>query len=118
MPHEEKEIQEKDASRAESDQDRSGISRRTVLKGGALAGAAALGGATFSQTGRRGGLLQPRAEIPHLHGGAGGGGPVKDILPGGFDPTVFATQFDTGNVSRLPDGRTLFAGTPADGNNR
>ncbi|MGH7542561.1 MAG: twin-arginine translocation signal domain-containing protein, partial [Gemmatimonadota bacterium] len=107
MSNEDKEIHEQDEPRAQPDRGRSGVSRRTVLKGGALAGAAALGGATFSQTGRRGGLLQPRVEVPHLHGGAGGGGPVKDIRPGGFDPTAFATHFDTGKVSRLPDGRTL-----------
>jgi FtsP/CotA-like multicopper oxidase with cupredoxin domain len=107
MSNEDKEIHETDAGRAEPGRVSSGVSRRTVLKGGALAGATVLGGAAFSQTGRRGGLLQPRVEVPHLHGGAGGGGPVKDIRPGGFDPSAFATHFDTGNVSRLPDGRTL-----------
>ncbi|HUP00138.1 MAG TPA: multicopper oxidase domain-containing protein [Gemmatimonadota bacterium] len=82
------------------------VSRRTILKGGALAGAAALGGAALGLGGQRQGLLEPRAEVPHLHG-AGGTGPVRDIRPGGFDPTAFATEFDGGRVSTLPDGRTL-----------
>ncbi|MGH7564999.1 MAG: twin-arginine translocation signal domain-containing protein, partial [Gemmatimonadota bacterium] len=85
---------------------RRGLSRRTLLKGGALAGVAAVGGAAFSQQGRRGGLLEPRAEIPSLHG-VGGTGPIADIRPGGFDPGAFATGFDYGKASRLPDGRTL-----------
>ncbi|HUP19945.1 MAG TPA: multicopper oxidase domain-containing protein [Gemmatimonadota bacterium] len=84
-----------------------GISRRALLKGGALAaaagGVAVLGGATLSTGQSR---LRPRVEVPHLHG-AGGGGPVADITPGGFDPTAFASEFDPGRVSTLPDGRTL-----------
>jgi FtsP/CotA-like multicopper oxidase with cupredoxin domain len=51
-------------------------------------------------------LLEPRAEVPHIHG-AGGTGPVADITPGGFNPTSFATQFHLGRISKLPDGRTL-----------
>ncbi|MFN2383791.1 MAG: multicopper oxidase domain-containing protein [Gemmatimonadota bacterium] len=82
-----------------------GVSRRILLKGGALAGAAAVGGVVLGagQPARR---LVPRAEIPHIHG-AGGTGPVRDIAPGGFDPTAFATRFDGGRVSTLPTGQTL-----------
>ncbi len=98
MSHDGNDIQDRDA--------RGGLSRRTLLKGGALAGVAAVGGAALAQSGRQGGLLEPRAEIPHLHG-AGGSGPIADIQPGGFDPGAFATEFDYGKVSRLPDGRTL-----------
>jgi FtsP/CotA-like multicopper oxidase with cupredoxin domain len=85
---------------------RKGISRRSVLKGGALAGAAALGGATLGLGRQQDRLLRPRAEIPDLDG-AGGTGPVSDIQPGGFDPTRFATHFETGRVSLLPGGQTL-----------
>lgn len=90
----------------ESPETRKGVSRRTVLKGSALAGAAAVGGAALGLGGQQKGALQPRVEIPDLQG-AGGTGPVKDISPDGFDPTAFATRFDYGRVSELPDGRTL-----------
>jgi FtsP/CotA-like multicopper oxidase with cupredoxin domain len=80
-----------------------GLSRRTLLKGSALAGAAALGGTALTKAGQR---LEPRAEVPDLHG-AGGTGPFKDIQPDGFDPTAFATEFDGGRVSALPSGQTL-----------
>lgn len=104
MSNEDKDIQKPPAT--ESAGRRGGLNRRTLLKGGAMAGVAAVGGAALGQSGRQGGLLQPRAEIPHLHG-AGGGGPVADIQPGGFDPGAFVTEFDYGKVSLLPDGRTL-----------
>jgi FtsP/CotA-like multicopper oxidase with cupredoxin domain len=84
---------------------RGGIPRRVILKGGAALGAAALGGTLLGNT-QRPGLLEPRAEIPHVHG-AGGSGPVGDISPGGFNPTAYVSNFDPGRVSRLPDGRTL-----------
>ncbi len=105
MSNEHNEMDERDESHSR-DRSASGLSRRTVLKGGALAGVAAIGGAAFSQQDRRGGLLEPRAEIPSLHG-VGGTGPIADIRPGGFDPGAFATEFDYGRASRLPDGRTL-----------
>ena len=87
----------------------SGVSRRALLKGGAL-GAAALGGGALArrlvaaQEGH--GLLREAPEIPHVHG-AGGAGPVADIQAGGFDPTSYATRFHLGRASVLPDGRTL-----------
>ncbi|CAN5307773.1 multicopper oxidase domain-containing protein [soil metagenome] len=84
----------------------SGVSRRAILKGGALAGAAALGGAALGLGGQRKDLLLPRAEVSDIHG-AGGTGPIRDIRPGGFDPTAFASRFDGGRVSRLPGGQTL-----------
>jgi FtsP/CotA-like multicopper oxidase with cupredoxin domain len=84
----------------------SGISRRTILRGGAALGAAALGGAALGLGTQGSEALKPRVEVPHLHG-AGGSGPVRDIQPDGFDPTAFATRFDGGLVSRLPDGRAL-----------
>jgi FtsP/CotA-like multicopper oxidase with cupredoxin domain len=83
-----------------------GISRRAVLRGGAALGAAALGGAALGIGTQASQALKPRVEVPHVHG-AGGTGPVRDIQPGGFDPTAFATRFDGGIVSLLPDGRTL-----------
>ena len=75
-----------------------GISRRTILRGGAALGAAALGGAALGIGSQTSPALRPRVEVPHIHG-AGGSGPVRDIQPGGFDPTAFATRFDTGVVS-------------------
>jgi FtsP/CotA-like multicopper oxidase with cupredoxin domain len=96
-----------ESRRDESREAPAGISRRALLKGGALVaaagGVAVLGGATLSSGQSR---LRSRVEVPHLHG-AGGGGPVADITPGGFDPTAFATEFNGGQVSTLPDGRTL-----------
>lgn len=86
--------------------ERRGLSRRTLLKGGAAVGLAAIGGATLGVGQRSEPTLEPRVEVPHLHG-AGGTGPVADISPGGFDPTAFATEFDYGRVSTTPDGRTL-----------
>lgn len=83
----------------------SGVSRRVVLRGGALLGAAAIGGSVLG-VGQRQGLLEPRVEVPDIHG-AGGAGPVHDITPGGFDPSGFATQFHLGRPSRLPSGQTL-----------
>lgn len=83
------------------------LTRRGLLKGGALAGATAIGGAALGRAGQQGGkLLEPRVEVPDLHG-AGGGGPFTDIEPGGFDPTAYATTFDYGQVSTLPGGQTL-----------
>jgi FtsP/CotA-like multicopper oxidase with cupredoxin domain len=84
----------------------SGVSRRAILRGGAALGAAALGGAALGIGNQASQTLKPRVEVPHVHG-AGGSGPVRDIQPGGFDPTAFASRFDAGIVSRLPDGRTL-----------
>jgi FtsP/CotA-like multicopper oxidase with cupredoxin domain len=83
-----------------------GVSRRTILKGGALAGAAVLGGAALGMTGRQQDRLRPRVEVPDIHG-AGGTGPIRDIQPGGLNPSVFATHFDGGRTSRLPGGQTL-----------
>jgi FtsP/CotA-like multicopper oxidase with cupredoxin domain len=85
-------------------ENRPGVSRRVLLKGGAALGAAALGGSMLGLQRQK--LLEPRAEVPHIHG-AGGNGPVADITPGGFNPTSFATQFHLGRISKLPDGRTL-----------
>src|SRR3970040_1764635 len=85
-----------------------GVSRRTILRGGAALGAGALGGARRGIGSQTSEALRPRVEVPHIHG-AGGSGPVRDIEPGGFDPTAFATRFDGGLVSTLPDGRTLRA---------
>jgi len=90
----------------EPEREASGISRRTILRGGAALGAAALGGGALGLGTQGSQTLKPRVEIPHIHG-AGGSGPVRDIEPGGFDPTAFATRFDGGLVSTLPDGRTL-----------
>jgi FtsP/CotA-like multicopper oxidase with cupredoxin domain len=84
---------------------RRGVSRRAVLKGGALLGATALGGSVLGLAQRQN-ALESHPEIPNVHG-AGGGGPVADIQPGGFDPTSYATRFHLGRISRLASGQTL-----------
>jgi hypothetical protein len=76
-----------DSPAGPSDPPAGGISRRTVLRGGAALGAAALGGAALGIGNQASQALKPRVEVPHVHG-AGGTGPVRDIQPGGFDPTA------------------------------
>ncbi|MDP8916471.1 MAG: multicopper oxidase domain-containing protein [Pseudomonadota bacterium] len=90
------------------------VSRRLLLTGGAL-----LGGAQLARVSQSGARAQPApAESAHApgHQTANLGGHNHDgmITPGrvdyarnGFDPHDILTDWDTGVVSRLPDGRTL-----------
>ncbi|MDP9415145.1 MAG: multicopper oxidase domain-containing protein, partial [Pseudomonadota bacterium] len=84
------------------------VSRRLFLAGGAL-----IGGATR--------LRAPAANAQPASRGSAGAAEADDhgkhdgmITPGevnharnGFDPHTILTDWDTGRVSRLPDGRTL-----------
>lgn len=82
------------------------ISRRDLLKAGAL-GAAGLAAATGAVVIRpESGVAQPKADS-HAHMDAHSLEVVGDIDPRGFNPTKFLTEFDYGKVSTLPDGRTL-----------
>jgi FtsP/CotA-like multicopper oxidase with cupredoxin domain len=89
------------------------LSRRGVLSGGALAaGGAALAGLT-----RAPGVLAqgshphpaPAAKAPALHQAHGNMIVVGEVdhSKNGFDPTALLTDWDTGTVSQLPDGRRL-----------
>jgi manganese oxidase len=92
------------------------FSRRGVLAGGI----AAAGGSIVTAVTR-----DPRAVAQNLHGSRGSHEPRSatdtpphghgnmmsvgevDIAKNGFDPTAMLTDWDTGETSRLPDGRTL-----------
>jgi FtsP/CotA-like multicopper oxidase with cupredoxin domain len=94
------------------------LDRRSVLYGGvALSGSAvataALGGAGTSGATPHAGhgpsaVIAPRAAPAH-HGPHGNMITVGDVEPArnGFDPSAMLTEWDVGEVSTLPDGRTL-----------
>ena len=95
------------------------LDRRSLLYGGAaLSGGSLLGTATFSSRpasqgaphSGHGGAAADRnsSSAPHhaAHGNMITVGDV-DIAKNGFDPTAMLSDWDTGKVSRLPDGRTL-----------
>lgn len=98
-----------DTPLAESGQSRAGnpdssgsasrVSRRALLKAGALGavGLAAAGGAA----GFRQGEDRRRAALPHDLDAPG------DVDRSVFDPAAFLTRFDSGRVSTLPGGQTL-----------
>jgi len=75
------------------------VSRRRVLGAGLAAGGAALSP----------GLRSVRAETPHKGSAHGGNRTVGSVDHGrnGFDPHALLTDWDTGSVSILPDGRRL-----------
>ncbi len=87
------------------------FSRKFFLKTGLFSGAATMLGALFTNTGQsqqHPEKDEPR-EPPHenmSHGGMTTVGRVNHIR-NGFDPHNILTDWDTGNVSRLPDGQTL-----------
>ncbi len=108
------------------------LSRRNVLSGGLAAGAAAgalaAGRSAFAQPHVHGGTVVAQAGMPgmampvdavpgdhpggpHLtdHGVHGGMISVGDVdsARNGFDPAAMLTDWETGSVSTLPDGRTL-----------
>ena len=95
---------------------RKSLSRRNLLSAGALAAAGA-GLATVTrtqpvaaQTGHGGHGTHAAASAPtpqsHAHGNMISGGEV-DNAKNGFDPSKMLTDWDTGTVSQLPDGRVL-----------
>lgn len=92
------------------------LSRRGVLSAGAVAAGGTLLGAVASerQATAQGALQQGGAQHstaaaganPHGHGNMISIGQV-DNEKNGFDPTAMLTDWDTGTVSQMPDGRTL-----------
>jgi FtsP/CotA-like multicopper oxidase with cupredoxin domain len=90
------------------------LSRRGLLSGGAVAAGGALLGALGSKR-------SATAQGPHVHtplgetkpGLHGHGNMITvgdvDAAKNGFDPTKLLTDWDTGTVSKLADGRTLRA---------
>jgi FtsP/CotA-like multicopper oxidase with cupredoxin domain len=92
------------------------FSRRGVLAGGIAAAGGSLVTAVGTDPravaqGSHGshGSHDPRSATgaaPHGHGNMMSVGEV-DIEKNGFDPTAMLTDWDTGKVSQLPDGRTL-----------
>ncbi|HEY0671989.1 MAG TPA: multicopper oxidase domain-containing protein [Longimicrobiales bacterium] len=82
------------------------ISRRDLLKAGAL-GAAGLAAATGAVALRpESGAAKPNGN-QHAHMDAHSLAAVGDIDPRGFNPTKFLTEFDYGKVSTLSNGQTL-----------
>ena len=80
------------------------VSRRDALRAGALGTvglAAGAGGISLQALG------QDAAPQSPTHGSHHDMVTVGQITPGSFDPTAFLTQFDGGNVSRLPSGQVL-----------
>lgn len=83
-------------------QDRSGLSRRELLKAGALGTVGlATGGGAFALA------ALPPPTIGPGHGSHHDMMTVGDLRTGSFDPTAFLTHFDRGSESRLPSGQTL-----------
>ena len=85
------------------------LSRRTLLKAGAL-GTVAAGGAAALRTI---GVAQAQQTVDStggrvvVHGSHDAMVAVGELTPGQFDPTAFLTHFEYGTVSRLPNGQTL-----------
>jgi FtsP/CotA-like multicopper oxidase with cupredoxin domain len=92
-----------------AEKNRAGMSRRDLLRAGALgaAGLAAAQGALAIKTKQ---AYTQNDSGPANQGGHvlhAGNAPVGEIQPGGFNPSQFLQQFDYGRVSRLPSGQTL-----------
>lgn len=94
---------------------REAISRRGLLWGGAAAatGSVISAGTSFGQNAHDGHAAVAQtgySSAPADHGGAHGAmitvGEVDDIR-NGFAPAALLTEWDTGTVSRTPDGRVL-----------
>ncbi|MBS3651969.1 multicopper oxidase domain-containing protein [Pseudaminobacter sp. 19-2017] len=92
---------------------RNKISRRGLLWGGlsAAGGSVICAGGSLAQSGHSGHAPgSPLASAPQDHRAAHGAmitvGDVDDTR-NGFEPTNLLTDWDTGTVSRLPDGRVL-----------
>jgi manganese oxidase len=96
---------------------RKSLSRRNLLSAGALAAAGA-GLATVTRTqpvaaqsghaghGTHAAAASASDPQSHAHGNMISGGDV-DNAKNGFDPSKMLTDWDTGTVSQLPDGRVL-----------
>jgi manganese oxidase len=94
------------------------LDRRSVLYGGVALSGSAVATAALSGAGTSGAtphaghgpsaVIAPRAAPAH-HGPHGNMITVGDVEPArnGFDPSAMLTEWDVGEVSTLPDGRTL-----------
>jgi FtsP/CotA-like multicopper oxidase with cupredoxin domain len=94
--------------------EKSGLTRREMLRAGVLGGAAlaTAGGALAlpgqaAQPGPHPGAQPGHAELLGAHGSHESMMAVGELRPGGFDPAAFLGHFDGGKVSRLPSGQTL-----------
>jgi manganese oxidase len=101
---------------------RNRLSRRGLLSGGVVAAGgavvAALGGDKRAGAQGHGSHASTANQHPHYNAPAGAEAHVRahgpmisvgdvDNARNGFDPTAMLADWDTGEVSRLPDGRTL-----------
>jgi manganese oxidase len=92
-----------------------GISRRTLLRRGALGTAAVALTKAVTTLGASPAAAAAHSDATHAMTPSpvmAGHSPhsldvVGDIQPGGLDPTAFLTQFDYGDASKTADGRTL-----------
>src|SRR5687768_12295131 len=88
----------------------SALSRRALLKAGAL-GTVAVGGAAALRTLHGVAEAQQRVDTTAgravVHGSHDAMIAVGELSPGQLDPTAFLTHFDYGTVSRLPNDQTL-----------
>lgn len=85
-----------------------------AFSGGSILGALALSGKVVSQTAPHTGhgsaaAVEPGPALLAPHGAHGSMITVGDvdIAKNGFDPSAMLTDWDTGKVTKLPDGRTL-----------
>lgn len=88
------------------------IDRREFLKYGTAGTLAVTGAVTLAKLGLPASkIASPAAngqeEISHNSIHAGQLGTVGDVISNSFDPSAFLTHFDTGQVSKLPNGQTL-----------
>ncbi|HSL70007.1 MAG TPA: multicopper oxidase domain-containing protein, partial [Longimicrobiales bacterium] len=94
-------------SERKADQPR--VSRRAVLRAGALsavglAGASSVRALRQQYTQNDGGPAVSASTGHELHAG---NAPVGELRAGGFDPQAYLTAFDYGRISTLPSGQTL-----------
>jgi FtsP/CotA-like multicopper oxidase with cupredoxin domain len=80
---------------------REGLSRRDLLKRGALGVAGIAASTRLLKTGEALGQGAPPGSV-HTHGGT-----VGEVTNAGIDPARFLEHFDYGTVSRLPSGKRL-----------
>jgi manganese oxidase len=93
------------------------LSRRDFLKTGTLAAAGAAGTVALTGTGATAAGTEPAHHAQHnpgdehagmdMTGASPGFSTTLDIPPASADPMAILTDFDMGQVSTLPDGRTL-----------
>jgi len=83
------------------------ISRREVLKAGALGTMGLAAGVGATRASSLPALAQGDGAQTPTHGTHHDMVTVGQIDPGSFDPTAFLTRFDGGEVSRLPSGQLL-----------